>query len=51
MLAGVIDCKRSQKWGCRGRLALGEDHEVLGEEREDDAVWGVKGEDHVALEE
>ena len=23
MLAGVADCGRSQKWGCRGRLALG----------------------------
>ena len=23
MLAGVIDCGRSWKWGCRGRLVLG----------------------------
>ena len=23
VLAGVTDCRRSQKWGCRGRLALG----------------------------
>ena len=23
MLACVSDCRRSQKWGCRGRLALG----------------------------
>ena len=23
MLAGVTDCRRSQKWGCRGRRALG----------------------------
>ena len=23
MLASVADCGRSQKWGCRGRLALG----------------------------
>ena len=23
MLAGVTDCRRSRKWGCRGRLALG----------------------------
>ena len=23
MLAGVTDCGRSQKWGCRGRLVLG----------------------------
>ena len=40
MLAGVTDCRRSWKWGCRGRLVLGfktrcqqpnpgEDHAVL----------------------
>ena len=39
MLAGVTDCRRSRKWGCRGRWALGfkprhdshrrEDHVVL----------------------
>ena len=23
MLAGVTDCRRSLKWGCRGRLVLG----------------------------
>ena len=23
MLAGVTGCRRSQKWGCRGRLVLG----------------------------
>ena len=23
MLAGVADCRRSQKWGCKGRWALG----------------------------
>ena len=23
MLAGVTDCRRGRKWGCRGRLALG----------------------------
>ena len=23
MLAGVTDCRRSQKWGCKGRWALG----------------------------
>ena len=43
MLAGVTDGRRSQKWGCRGKLALGfkprhgsqrkEDHTVL-EEKE-----------------
>ena len=26
MLAGVTDCRRSWKWGCRGRLALGFKH-------------------------
>ena len=50
MLAGVTDCRRGRKWGCRGRLALGfkprhgshmrEDHAVLGEKREDHAVLG-----------
>ena len=42
MLAGKSDYGRSQKWGCRGKLALGfkprssshrEDHAVLGEKR------------------
>ena len=23
MLAGVTDCRKSQKWGCKGRWALG----------------------------
>ena len=23
MLAGVTDCRRSRKWGCRGRWVLG----------------------------
>ena len=49
MLAGVTDCRRSQKWGCKGRWALGfkprpgshrggEDHKVLGEKRVDHAA-------------
>ena len=49
MLAGVTDCRRSRKWGCRGRLALGfktwawepyprEGHVVLGEKGEYHAV-------------
>ena len=60
MLAGVTDCRRSQKWGCRGRLALGfkprhgslerEDHVVLKEKREDHEVLGERKEDHVVLE-
>ena len=44
MLAGVTDCRRSRKWGCRGRLAQGfkprlcsrtkrEDHMALAEGR------------------
>ena len=60
MLAGVTDCRRSRKWGCRGRLALGfkprhrqpyqrEDHEVLGEKGEKNHValaeWGPRGSD------
>ena len=56
MLAGVTDCRRSQKWGCRGRrfwdlnpgvTAIGtEDHVVLEEKREDHvalAEWGPRG--------
>ena len=59
MLAGVTDCRRSWKWGCRGRLALGfkprlaamgiEDQTVLEEKGEDHAVLEGKGEDHTAL--
>ena len=58
MLAGVTDCRRSRKWGCRGRWALGfkptrgshrEDHVVLKEQRGDHEVLGKKGEDHAAL--
>ena len=61
MLAGVTDCRRSQRWGCKGRWALGfkprrgshrrEDHAVLEERREDHEVLGKKGEDHAALAE
>ena len=41
MLAGVTDCRRSWKWGCRGRWALGYNL----------ATTAVEGEDHVVLEE
>ena len=41
MLAGVTDCRRSWKWGCRGRLALGFKP----------GVATVPGEDHAALAE
>ena len=60
MLAGVTGCRRSQKWGCKGRWALGfkprcgshrerEDHVVLKEKRDDHEVLGKKGEKHAAL--
>ena len=48
MLAGATDCRKSRKWGCRGRLALvlkprqqpyqGENHTALAE-------WGPCGGD------
>ena len=41
MLAGVTDYRRSQKWDCRGRLALGFKP----------GVATVPGEDHAALAE
>ena len=40
MLAGVTDCRRSWKWGCRGRLALGFKPRCGSHNR---------GEDHTAL--
>ena len=56
MLAGVTDCGRSRKWGCRGRLAwdlkpgvaaiAGEDHRALAEKGENHAAlaeWGPRG--------
>ena len=59
MLAGVTDCRRSWKWGCRGRLALrfhprsssqaGENHKALVEKKREDHVslaeWGPHGSD------
>ena len=59
MLAGVTECSRSRKWGCRGRLALGfkprlGSHTWKGTtqlwwRREDHAVLKEKGEDHAVL--
>ena len=49
MLAGVSDCRRSRKWGCRGRWVLGfkprlgshrrEDYEVLGRREKILQLW------------
>ena len=54
MLAGVADCRRSQKWGCKGRWALGfkprpgshreEETTRLQSSREDNKVLGEKKE-------
>ena len=50
MLAGVTDGRRSQKWGCRGRLALGfkPRHGSHTQERTT-WVWQQRREDHAAL--
>ena len=44
MLAGVTDCRRSWKWGCRGRLALGFKPGHSSHTREDHAALVEKGE-------
>ena len=61
MLAGVTDCRRSQKWGCRGRLVLGfkprqGSHtrgrgpcSLGGEERGPHGFGAVGGENYTAL--
>ena len=60
MLAGVTDCRKSQKWGCKGRWALGfkprrgshrrrGPHGSEGKERGPRSSEG-KREDHVVLE-
>ena len=60
MLAGVTDCRRSQKWGCKGRWALGfkpkhgshrerGPHGSEGKE-EDHEVLKESREDHAVLE-
>ena len=46
MLAGVTDFRRSQKWGCRGRLALGfkpRHGSHTGGEPPTLAEWGPRG--------
>ena len=52
MLAGVTDCRRSQKWGCRGGLVLGfkPSHSSHTQERTTQ-VSREGGEDHTALAE
>ena len=59
MLAGVTDCRRSRKWGCKGRWALGfkprpgshREGGPRGSEvnREDHRVLKEKREDHEIL--
>ena len=52
MLAGVTDCRRNQKWGCRGRLALGfKPRRGSPARRGPCGFGGVGGEDHAALAE
>ena len=50
MLAGVTDCRRSRKWGCRGRWVLGFNHRC-GSHRERTTEFWRKGEDHSVLKE
>ena len=50
MLAGVTDYRRSRKWGCKGRWALGFKPR-LGSHKEGGSHDSEgKGEDHVVLE-
>ena len=59
MLAGVTDCRRGQKWGCKGRWALGfkprpgshrgREPRGSGVNRKDHAVLRGKEEDHTVL--
>ena len=64
MLAGVTDCRRSWKWGCRGRLELGFNPRLGSHtserttrlwwrrgERGPPGFGGIGGENHVALAE
>ena len=53
MLAGVTDCGRSEKWGCRGRLVLGFKPRCDSHTQERiTRLWGRRGrEDHAALAE
>ena len=49
MLAGVTDCRRSWKWGCRGRLALGFKPRCGSLRGGGPCGFGEKREDHVVL--
>ena len=50
MLAGVTDCRRSRKWGCKGRWALGfKPRHGSSEGEENHTVLRGNEEDHVAL--
>ena len=51
MMAGVTDCRRSRKWGCKGRWALGFKPRSGSHRKEDHAVLRGKGEDHEVLKE
>ena len=53
MLAGVTNCRRSRKWGCRGRLALGfkPRRSSHTQERGPHGFGGEGEENHVALAE
>ena len=52
MLASVTDCRRSRKWGCRGRLALGFKPRRGSHTRRGSHGFGREGrEDHEVLEE
>ena len=52
MLAGVTDCRRSRKWGCRGRLALGfKPRHGSHTRRRPRGFGGVGGENRAALTE
>ena len=41
MLAGVANCGRIRKWGCRGRFAPGFKHRCSNHAETNHAVWGV----------
>ena len=49
MLAGVTDCRRSQKWGCKGRWALGFKPRPGSHRKKRPRGSEVNGEDHKVL--
>ena len=49
MLAGVADCRRSQKWGCKGRWALGFKPRPGSHRKKRPRGSKVNGEDHKVL--